>query len=82
MPKNFFKNLSWRCRDFAPQLQAAIAALHAVRAHLLEMAGDGESAIAQYHLAATRTASTPERQYLLKQAARLSDNGADGPAAK
>lgn len=45
--------------------------LHAVRAHLLERAGDRTAAIAQYRLAAARTSSLPERNYLLMQAARL-----------
>jgi len=45
--------------------------LDAVRAHLLEMAGDHEAAIAHYQAAAGRTASIPERNYLTTQAARL-----------
>jgi RNA polymerase sigma factor (sigma-70 family) len=45
--------------------------LHAVRAHLLELAGDREAAIEHYRIAAGRTASLPERNYLLTQAARL-----------
>lgn len=48
--------------------------LHAVRAHLLEMAGDHQAAIKHYRLAAGLTTSTPERDYLMTQAARLSDN--------
>jgi RNA polymerase sigma factor (sigma-70 family) len=47
--------------------------LDAVRAHLLERAGDREAAIAHYRRAADRTTSTPERNYLMTQAARLSD---------
>jgi RNA polymerase sigma factor (sigma-70 family) len=47
--------------------------LHAVRAHLLEMAGDSHGAIAQYRLAAGKTTSIPERDYLISQAARLSE---------
>ena len=47
--------------------------LHAVRAHLLEMAGDTEGAVTNYRLAAARTSSQPEQVYLLTQAARLSD---------
>jgi RNA polymerase sigma factor (sigma-70 family) len=43
----------------------------AVRAHLLELAGENESAIASYLAAAGRTASVPERNYLATQAARL-----------
>jgi RNA polymerase sigma factor (sigma-70 family) len=45
--------------------------LDAVRAHLLEMDGDSESAIANYRTAAGRTTSEAERQYLLTCAARL-----------
>ena len=44
----------------------------AVRAHLLDMAGDGEAARAQYRLAARRTLSVPEQRYLESRAARLS----------
>jgi RNA polymerase sigma factor (sigma-70 family) len=47
--------------------------LAAVRGHLLEMAGDCEAAIAQYRIAAGRTTNLPERNYLITQAARLSD---------
>jgi len=45
--------------------------LDAVRAHLLEMSGDREGAIAHYLKAAARTASVPEQNYLNTQAARL-----------
>jgi RNA polymerase sigma factor (sigma-70 family) len=45
--------------------------LDAVRAHLLEMAGDHERAIAHYRAAAERTTSIPERNYLTTKAARL-----------
>ena len=45
--------------------------LDAVRAHLLEMAGDREAAIARYRAAAGRTTSIPERNYLTTKAARL-----------
>jgi predicted RNA polymerase sigma factor len=48
--------------------------LDAVRAHLLERAGDREAAIAHYRKAAGRTTSIPERNYLMTQAARLSDD--------
>jgi len=46
--------------------------LAAVRAHLLERAGDRQAAVALYRQAATRTTSIPERNYLLMRAARLS----------
>jgi RNA polymerase sigma factor (sigma-70 family) len=46
--------------------------LAAVRAHLLEMAGDGSGARAAYKVAAQRTTSLPERRYLEARAARLS----------
>jgi RNA polymerase sigma factor (sigma-70 family) len=45
--------------------------LDAVRAHLYEMAGDDERALAHYRAAAERTASAPERDYLVQKAARL-----------
>ena len=45
--------------------------LDAVRAHLLEMAGDLRAAIELYRTAANRTTSRPERNYLITQAARL-----------
>ena len=45
--------------------------LDAVRAHLLEMSGDREGAIAHYLKAAAQTASVPEQNYLNTQAARL-----------
>ena len=48
--------------------------LHAVRAHLLEMAGDHQAAIAHYRTAAGRTTSIPERNYLMAQAGRLADS--------
>ena len=47
--------------------------LDAVRAHLLEMAGDLAAARAGYQLAARRTTSLPERRYLQGRAARLAD---------
>jgi RNA polymerase sigma factor (sigma-70 family) len=45
--------------------------IEAVRAHLLERAGDVEQAIERYVAAAARTASIPERNYLLMKAAGL-----------
>jgi predicted RNA polymerase sigma factor len=45
--------------------------VHAVRAHLLEMAGDAEAARAEYRRAARRTLSIPEQRYLESRAARL-----------
>ena len=49
----------------------------AVRAYLLELAGDSSAAIAHYRLAAERTTSLPEQNYLLTQVARLSENMKD-----
>jgi RNA polymerase sigma factor (sigma-70 family) len=46
--------------------------LDAVRAHLLEMDGQHEAAVKHYRIAAGRTTSIPERNYLVTQAARLS----------
>jgi RNA polymerase sigma factor (sigma-70 family) len=45
--------------------------VHAVRAHLLELAGDGPGAHAEYERAAELTASLPEQRYLTRRAARL-----------
>jgi RNA polymerase sigma factor (sigma-70 family) len=45
--------------------------LAAVRAHLLEQAGDRDSAREQYALAARRTTSLPEQRYLQAREARL-----------
>jgi RNA polymerase sigma factor (sigma-70 family) len=45
--------------------------LHAVRAHLLAMAGDHAGARASYRTAARRTTSLPEQRYLEARAARL-----------
>jgi RNA polymerase sigma factor (sigma-70 family) len=46
--------------------------LDAVRAHLLELAGDRAAAVEHYRAAAAHTLSIPERNYLLAQVARLS----------
>jgi RNA polymerase sigma factor (sigma-70 family) len=45
--------------------------LHAVRAHLLEMSGDIDDALAAYRLAARLTRSLPEQRYLTTKAATL-----------
>jgi predicted RNA polymerase sigma factor len=54
----------------------------AVRAHLLETAGDRAGAREQYRLAARRTHSIPEQRYLDSRAARLTSEpprpGVDG----
>jgi RNA polymerase sigma factor (sigma-70 family) len=50
--------------------------VHAVRAHLLELAGDRQGAHAEYSRAAELTASLPEQRYLTRRAARLSAGGA------
>jgi len=45
--------------------------LDAVRAHLLERAGERDAAAKLYREAATKTTSVPERNYLLMRAARI-----------
>ena len=45
--------------------------MDAVRAHLLEMAGDLQAAVRNYRAAAGKAVNVPERNYLLIQAARL-----------
>ncbi|MEU6054587.1 DUF6596 domain-containing protein [Streptomyces xanthochromogenes] len=52
--------------------------LHAVRAHLHELAGDREAAVADYRAAAHRTASLPERHHLSLCAARLAARAGGG----
>ena len=57
----------------AADADPALAGHHrvaAVRAHLLDMAGDREAARAHYRLAARRTLSVPEQRYLESRAAR------------
>jgi len=48
--------------------------LAAVRAHLLEMAGDRAEAVEAYRTAAALTASEPEQRYLSGRAARLAES--------
>src|SRR3954468_16713100 len=48
--------------------------LEAVRAHLLELAGDHAAALRAYRTAARRSTSTPERRHLEGRAARLASS--------
>jgi predicted RNA polymerase sigma factor len=48
--------------------------LHAIRAHLLELAGDAVAAHDSYLTAARRTTSLPEQRYLEARAAKLHDS--------
>jgi RNA polymerase sigma factor (sigma-70 family) len=57
----------------ADQRVATGHSLPAVRAHLLEMAGDQEAARDCYQEAARRAASLPQQRYLHDRAARLAD---------
>ena len=52
--------------------------LEAVRAHLLELAGDPLAARESYQRAARMTASAPEQRYLALRAARLGEAAAQG----
>ena len=56
--------------------------LHAVRAHLLERAGDTKAAIADFRAAAARTTNLREQHYLTAQAARLAAEPAAVPEEK
>jgi RNA polymerase sigma factor (sigma-70 family) len=56
--------------EVEPQLEGHHR-VHAVRGHLLELAGDGPGAHAEYVRAAELTASLPEQRYLTKRATRL-----------
>jgi RNA polymerase sigma factor (sigma-70 family) len=57
----------------ADQRIAANHPLHAVRAHLLEMAGEHAAARKAYLAAARRTTNLPQQRYLHAQAARLAE---------
>jgi RNA polymerase sigma factor (sigma-70 family) len=58
-------------------LDGTVAAhrLEAVRAHLLEMAGDVDGAVRHYQAAARLTTNLPEQRYLAMRAARLRAEG-------
>jgi RNA polymerase sigma factor (sigma-70 family) len=51
---------------------------HAVRGHLLELAGDGAGAAAEFRAAAAGTANLREQHYLTAKAASLAAGGAGG----
>jgi predicted RNA polymerase sigma factor len=58
----------------AAEADPALAGHHrvdAVRAHLLDIAGDQQEARVHYQLAARRTLSVPEQRYLESRAAQL-----------
>jgi RNA polymerase sigma factor (sigma-70 family) len=59
-----------RALDSDPRI-AGHYRLDAVRAHLFEKIGNHDAAIRHYRIAASRTTSMPERNYLTTQAARL-----------
>jgi RNA polymerase sigma factor (sigma-70 family) len=62
----------------AAEADPALAGHHrldAVRAHLLDLAGDRDAARAHYRLAARRTLSIPEQRYLESRAAQLTNPG-------
>ena len=50
---------------------------HSVRAHLLELAGDGRTAVLEFRLAAAGAGNLKERQYLTTKAARLATDSDD-----
>ena len=54
---------------------------HAVRGHLLELAGDPAAARHAYREAAQRTTSLPAQRYLYGRAASLGDGSRGGPTA-
>ena len=56
--------------------------IDAVRAHLMERAGRAAAAIPHYEAAAQKTASLPERDYLLLKAARLRESAASPNAVE
>jgi RNA polymerase sigma factor (sigma-70 family) len=68
----------------AAEADPALAGHHrvsAVRAHLLELAGDRDAAREQFELATRRTLSIPEQRYLSARAARLRQPRGDSAEA-
>ena len=66
--------------EILDQVDERLAAHHrldAVRAHLLEMAGDTEAAGAHYRAAAARATSLPEQHYLTRRAPQLESRVGD-----
>jgi RNA polymerase sigma factor (sigma-70 family) len=59
----------------ADERMAGSHRLEAVRAHLLEMAGEPDAARTSYRTAARRATSLPEQRYLESRAARLTRGG-------
>ena len=57
--------------DGVDERLAGLHRMDAVRAHLLELAGDVEGAVTHYRHAAARTTSVPEQRHLLLRAAQL-----------
>jgi predicted RNA polymerase sigma factor len=56
--------------------------LHAVRAHLLELAGDREGAVSEFKYAAARTTNLRERNYLTTKAAQVAADRSRSPGGK
>jgi predicted RNA polymerase sigma factor len=50
--------------------------LDAVKEHLLERSGACDAAVELYRLAATKTSSIPERNYLMLRAAKIKERSA------
>ena len=61
----------WPCSTRSKNELSGHYRFDAVRAHLLEMAGEPEAALAHYRAAAGRTTNLVEQRYLTKRAARL-----------
>jgi RNA polymerase sigma factor (sigma-70 family) len=70
------KGLELLCALDADPRLAGHHRLDAVRAHLLELAGEHQAAITHYRTAAARTTSLPERNYLIAQAVGLREKHA------
>ena len=71
------RRLAWNCwmRLAADTRLVEHHRLDAVRAHLLELAGDRADAARHYRTAGAKTGNLAERAYLLMQAARLANDG-------
>ena len=70
-PSGRSRAVPWSSRCWPTRPWPGTTGRHAVRAHLLELAGDREAALGAYGQAARLTASIPEQRYLNARAGRL-----------
>ena len=74
---------AWRCSTAWTSSSATTTGSTRCAAHLLELAGDTDAAVAEFRAAAAGTMSVPERDYLVAEAARIAAelDGSESPRA-